>query len=295
MAPVMQTERHTTTADNCELSMEVVDLENAGPATPVVLIFPAMAAPARAYRRMAHFFAERGYRVILAEPRGIGQNRPFPSRQVDYGVDAHLDCDWPAIVDWARAQYPLAPTVLLGHSLGGQLSAIYAGRKTEDVTALVLLNVPFVDYRNWQFAYRPLLWSIFRSCSVVARCFGYFPGDRLGFGHRVSNLVIQQWARWGLSGKYTDNNGADLERHLATVTAPVLSISFSDDTFYAPKKAVDDFTRRLTHTAVTRWHLSPRDLQRKSLGHFTHLRNGERLWQRIHLWLEGCIIGVCFN
>ena len=285
MKRIVQTERQIRASDGCSLSVLVLDREDVSAGAPVILIFPAMAAPARAYRKMGRFFAERRYRVVLAEPRGIGRSGAVPSRRVDYGVEAHLDFDWPAFVEWAQAQYSPAPLVLLGHSLGGQLSAIYAGRAGPEFAALVLLNAAFVHYRNWDSRYRPLLWGIFRCCSLLARCCGYFPGKRLGLGHRVSNRVVQDWARWGLTGKYTDADGGDLERDLASVTAPILSISFSDDRFYAPERAVDEFVRRAPRTVLTRWHLSPGDLQRKRIGHFRHLWDGQSLWERIHMWL----------
>jgi predicted alpha/beta hydrolase len=287
MKRIVQTERRIRASDGCSLSALTLDTEDASEFAPVILIFPAMAAPARAYRKMGRFFTARGYRVILAQPRGIGPSGEVPSRRVDYGIEAHLDSDWPAFVEWVQAQYSRAPLVLLGHSLGGQLSAIYAGRAGGQVAGLVLLNASFVHYRNWDLPYRPLLWCIFRCCSLLARCSGYFPGNRLGLGHRVSKGVVQDWARWGLTGRYTDTDGGDLERDLASVTAPVLSISFSDDRFYAPERAVDEFVRRVVSAVVTRWHLSPGELQRKAMGHFGHLRDGQPLWERIHIWLAG--------
>lgn len=61
---------------------------------------------------------------IHVDPRGIGDSGPLPSATIDYGIIKHLECDWPAVVGWVKSQYPSAPIVLLGHSLGGQLSAI---------------------------------------------------------------------------------------------------------------------------------------------------------------------------
>jgi predicted alpha/beta hydrolase len=288
---MLEQQSRILTSDGWQLGVRVWERQNQDPASILVIVFPALAAPAHAYVRMAHFLADKGgYRVILADPRGIGNSRPLPSRQVDYGITAHLDCDWPAIVGWARRRYPFGPVVLLGHSLGGQLCALYAGKYSGQVQAVVLLNACFVHYRNWPLPYAPMLWGIFVCYWAVARLLGYLPGTRLGLKHPASKLVIQDWARWGLSGIYTSTNGENLEPYLARVAQPVLSISFSDDRFYGPKKAVDDFTRRLQRSRLTRWHLSPGELGTSRLGHFYHLKTGQRLWEQIHGWIKDQVL-----
>lgn len=272
--------------DGWRLSLYVVEAREPEYKTPVLVVFPALATAASAYVRMARSFMPKGYRVVLVNPRGSGGSGPLPSAMVDYGITEHLERDWPAVVGWVKSQYPSAPVVLLGHSLGGQLSAIYAGQHPETIDALVLLNVSFVWYRNWPFPLSGVLWAIFWSCSLIAKFFGYFPANRLGLGHPVSRMVIQDWARWGLSGKYATESRGNLETHLERVTCPVLCVSFSDDWFYGPRSAVNDFARRLTRCRLTRWHLSPAELGINELGHFRYLKHGSQLWERIHQWLD---------
>ena len=273
-------------SDGWTLCLHVLDTQEPACNAPVIMVFPALAATSRTYARMALCFAIKGYRLVLVDPRGVGESGPFPSGKVDYGIAQHLDCDWPAVIGWARTRYPSAPIVLLGHSLGGQLSAIYAGQHPGAIDAVILLNVPFVWHRNWPVPLSWVMWSIFLGCSSITRVLGYFPGNRLGLGNPVAATVIRDWARWGLKGKYTTEDGKDLETYLERVTAPVLSVSFTDDWFYGPRSAVNDFARRLTHSRLTRWHLSPAELQVEELGHFRYLKNACQLWERIHQWLD---------
>lgn len=272
--------------DGWRLCLHVVKAEEPERTAPVLVVFPALAATAGIYLRMARSLAKKGYRLVVVDARGIGDSGPFPSAMVDYGIAEQLECDWPAVVGWVKGQYPAAQIVLLGHSLGGQLSAIYAGQHAGTIDALILLNVSFVWYRNWPFPLRWVMWAIFWCCSLIAGLFGYFPGNRLGFGHRISRSVIQEWARWGLAGKYTTKSRGNLETCLEQVTCPVLSVSFSDDWFYGPSSAVNDFARRLTHSQLTRWHLAPSELDVDELGHFRYLKHSYQLWERIHKWLH---------
>jgi len=273
-------------SDGWRLCLHVIDTQAPDSSAPVLLVFPALAAATRIYTRMALSFVKKGYRLVLADPRGSGESGPLPSTKVDYGITQLLERDWPAVVGWAKRRYPSAPIVLLGHSLGGQLSAIYAGQHPGSVAAVILLNVSFVWYRNWSFPSSWALWFIFLSSSLIARVVGYFPGNRLGLGHPVAKMVIQDWARWGRRGKYTTEDGNELETYLERVTGPVLSVSFTDDWFYGPRSAVDDFARRLKHSRLTRWHLSPAELEAEELGHFRYLKHSCQLWERIHQWLN---------
>ena len=103
-----------------------------------------MAAPASAYRLMAMAFAANGFHAVTMDPRGIGRSGPTPSKNVDFGVSHYLDYDVPAVVKWIRDSLPSAPLVLVGHSLGGHLASLTAGRLNEPVSSLVLLNTPFL-------------------------------------------------------------------------------------------------------------------------------------------------------
>ena len=75
---------------------------------PVILVFAAMGAPARAYRRLCRWFASQGYPVATLDLRGTGESLPIPKRGIDFGVSQHLYEDWPAAVAWAQFSATLA-------------------------------------------------------------------------------------------------------------------------------------------------------------------------------------------
>ncbi|HJM50316.1 MAG TPA: alpha/beta fold hydrolase [Alphaproteobacteria bacterium] len=252
---------------------------------PVLLVFPAMGAPARIYGEAAAALAAEGCVAVTVDPRGVGQSGPAPSRRIDYGLDAFLERDWPAVTNWARERYPGRPLVLLGHSLGGMVSALYAGLAPEGVDGLVLLTTSHVHYRHWPRPVGWLVWGNFVAFATLARLLGYFPGQRLGWGSPIARQLVIDWARWGTTGRYRSPSGDDVDGLLARVALPVLSISFSDDRNFGPKRAVDGFCVRLRSAELTRWHLQPDEVGRQSVGHFGHLRDCPQLWWRIAEWL----------
>jgi predicted alpha/beta hydrolase len=244
-----------------------------------------MGAPARIYGEAAAALAASGCAAVTVDPRGIGQSGPAPSRRIDYGIDSFLEQDWPAVTDWTRQRYPGRPLVLLGHSLGGMVSALYAGLAPERVDGLVLLTTSHVHYRHWP---APIGWLVrcnFAAFAAVARLVGYFPGQRLGWGSPIARQVVIDWARWGTTGRYHSPSAGDTDSLLARVAMPVLSISFSDDRKFGPRRAVDGFCERLEAADLERWHLDPNDVGRQRVGHFGHLRDCPQFWQRVAEWL----------
>lgn len=274
-----------TTGDGVELAVTLFDVAGGEPSRPILLIFPAMGAPAKAYFELAAELAAKGYPTIAVDPRGSGASPPRPSRRVDYGVDAHLDHDWPAVIAWARGRHAGRPLVLIGHSFGGHLSSIYAGLNPGQAQALVLLATSDLHYRNWGFPRGLGVWLNFALFALIARALGYLPGHRLGWGGPIARQVVLDWAGWGLKGRYRGSRGQDLGAALERVAVPVLAISFSDDTILGPRRAIDGFCANLSTAPITRWHLAPGEIGREHVGHFGHLKDGGILWDRVDRWL----------
>jgi predicted alpha/beta hydrolase len=98
-----------------------------GIGAPAILIQPAMGVKAGYYAPLATALAETGHNVAVSELRGheeSGGRRP--GRNYDFGYHEMLTEDWPQAVAAVKARFSGAPFYLYGHSLGGQISAIYA-------------------------------------------------------------------------------------------------------------------------------------------------------------------------
>jgi len=278
------------TGDGWDLALRDFSAPDSDPTRPAILVFAAMGAPARAYRRLARWFAGQGYAIATVDTRGTGESPPIPRRGIDFGVSQHLYQDWPTALEWARGTWPGRPIVLLGHSIGGQISSIHAGQRPDDVAALVLLTTTSVWWKSSPSPRRRIgavvMFSLF---GLTSRLLGWFPGHRVNWGLPLARQLVLDWVRWGFSGQYSDSERRNLDGALASVRLPALSISFTDDVRLAPKSACDDFVRRLPNAQTTRWHLAPQEIGLAEADHFKHLRGAPQLWRRIDDWLQATL------
>lgn len=273
-------------ADGWPLSVSLFAARDAHGVKPVLIIFPALGAPAKAYTAMSAYLSRHGYTVMAVDPRSIGESGPPPSREIDHGVDECLYKDWPAIIQYARERYFDRPVVLIGHSIGGQISALYAGLRPDEINGLILLTAPNVHYRNWGLVGGVGTYIFFRLVRHFAQRRGYLPGHALFFKNPIARRLALDLAGWATTGRYRGSTGESLAPLFTTASCPVLAISFTDDRSLAPKRGVDNLCEQLCSAPITRWHLSPAELGLPSAGHFDHLRNGTQLWQRIMSWLD---------
>ncbi len=248
----------------------------------VLIVLPAMGAHARPYRFMAAALAKAGHLVITVDPRGHGQSLPHPRRGIDYSIDDIMAHDVAAVVAYVKSHYPDLPRILLGHSLGGHISALYAAEHPGDVSALITLTTTHVYYRKLGL---PSI-SLILSFALIARLFGYLPGQYVGWGTPMARSQVLDWVRWGLTDRYSGSDGRDIEPALAKLEKPLLSIGFSDDKRLARPAGIDHFNDLMPACRLTRWTMSPEELGVSSLGHFDHLRNGEKVWARMDQWIR---------
>lgn len=252
----------------------------------VIICMPAMGVAAKHYLPLAEALTVLGWNVIIADLRGTGESLMKASHGIDFGYHEMVTYDWPSVVNTASDLFPHSKKIFLGHSLGGQLSALYMSRWPGNVSALILVAAPSVYYRGWPFHYGLSLILLTQLARLVSGVIGYFPAQRLGFGRRVSKTVAKDWAYIVRTGLYNPN-GADVnyEELLPTITDPVLAVSFSDDTF-APQKAVDNFCLKMSKADITRWHLDPKEIGYRALGHMGFLRPRDQFLMMVSEWLS---------
>jgi predicted alpha/beta hydrolase len=231
---------------------------------------------------MSAFLARAGHVVITVDPRGHGQSLPHPKRGIDYSIDDIMAKDVAAVVAHAKAQYPELPRLFVGHSLGGHISAMYTAEHPEDVTALITLTTTHVYFRKLGL---PSI-SLFLSFTFLTRILGYLPGQYVGWGTPMAKTQVLDWVRWGLTDRYSGSDGRDIEPAMARLRKPLLSIGFTDDKRLARPAGIDHFNALLPACSLTRWTLSPEELEVSALGHFDHLRTGTKVWARMDQWIR---------
>ncbi|MDQ7782905.1 MAG: alpha/beta fold hydrolase [Desulfomonilaceae bacterium] len=258
------------------------------PDSPVILCMPAMGVPADYYEPLALVGAEKGLHMITADLRGIGLSSVRASRRTQFGYRELIRYDLPAFVSSARARFPRNPILLLGHSLGGQLGALYASANPGKIAGLILVASGSVYFRGWTFPSNVGLIISSQFIRVVAEIFGYLPGKRLGFGGTESRQLIRDWSRQALSGRYDSlGDSVDYEALLSEVRTPILAISFARD-FFAPYKAVRNLYAKMSMAPTTHHHCSAADLglRDNQLDHFQWAKNPEPIVSIISRWIS---------
>jgi predicted alpha/beta hydrolase len=252
---------------------------------PVVMIWPAMGTPARFYQRFAEALAVHGINAVTVDLRGIGSSSVRAARGVDFGYRQMLEQDWSAAVAAVRLRFPQAPLWLLGHSLGGQLSALYLAQNPAAVSGLLLVASGSVYYRGWNMPKRWGLLAFTQFAAALSSVLGYFPGKRVGFGGTEARGVMRDWARVARNGRYRpDGASLDYEAALAGLRVPVLGISFADDDF-APHPAMRNLLEKMPAAATTHLRLSAEDTGSR-FNHFSWVKQPESVVPRITGWLK---------
>lgn len=251
---------------------------------PVFLICPAMAVKASYYTPFAEALQAAGYNAVLMEMRGLGSSNKQPHKGDDFSYHHLVDIDWELAVNTIREAHPKSKIVLLGNSLGGQMSALYMAANQKKIDALILIASCSVYYKPYPNKAQILFGT--QVMAAAASLLGYAPGDKLGFAGKEAKGVIHDWAYNARTGKYRATGSPhDFEALLPKVNKPVLGISLAKDHF-APKPAVEELLGKLKGCDVTRWHLSAQDLGLEKVSHYSWAKQPEPFVPRIQAWLK---------
>jgi len=245
-------------------------------ATSVVVLFPAMGVPGGYYRRFARVLVEAGMTVAIADLRGSGESLPRPSRSSRYGYGDLAD-DVGAVLEALAPLRSGKRTLLLGHSLGGQVCAMHLASSQDGVDGLILIAV---GLPYWRVYGRQMLgvFGVTQGINAVSTVLRVWPG--WGFGGRQARGVMGDWAYTGRHGRFPARLG--VEEKLGGVTVPVLAITVDDDQ-YTPPATTDFLVSKLESAKVRREHLT-RAAAGVDIDHFKWVKAGAPLASLISDW-----------
>jgi predicted alpha/beta hydrolase len=254
-----------------------------------VLIVSAMGVEQKFYAAFAHWLAERGYFAVTFDYRGIGASRPLRFRASLRGFEADLS-DWierdvPAAVEFVAARIGARPLAWIGHSLGAQILGLVPNRTRAAAMVAIASGTGYWPRYAWRSRWHAwVLWYLLAPLAT-RRC-GYFPGRRLRTVGDLPAGVMRQWRAWCLQRDYCV--GAQrAHAQYASVTLPMLWLSFSDDEFMSDANVRDmcGFYRNAPRTVE---RIVPRALGLPRIGHFGFFRprTGAALWPRVAQWLS---------
>lgn len=246
------------------------------------LMLPALGVKARFYRHLGKALAERGITCFLFEQRGHGESPERAGRGKTFGLKAYLENDLMAAINYLKRETPNTPLYLAGHSMGGHLAAVMAGRDA-GVKGVVQLACGFPYHGFFGARQARQIKFLSRMLPLVTLLFGYYPGDRFGFGGREYRRLMLDWRDWALGGTYDCPAMPAAETEIASFKGRVLSIAFEKDHF-ASDEAIAYSHSRFKGAGVTAVMLGEAE-QGTHLGHFDWAKKPDGAVQAIVNWL----------
>ena len=251
---------------------------------------PAMGVPARHYRGLASQLAMHGVAVFLHEWRGIGSSTMRAGRRHDWNYRSLLDGDIAAGLVRATALHPALASVLGGHSLGGQLSVIYASLHPEEVDGLLLIASGAPYWRHFRRRWAVRLLYLF--AHPISRVFGHFPGRRLGFAGNEARGVIADWSRSGRDGQYLDPaSGQPLTPATARLALPLLALVLEQD-WLAPEASLAHLLAPMAQVRGRIQRLDARSLGLARADHFSWMKQSQAMVQPMLDWLSSWLSDI---
>lgn len=279
------TELPCRTADGATSTLVAHESAGLAAQAPVLLVTPAMALRGSFYQPLAPAMAAAGLRLVAMDLRGHGSSSIRPDRTTDFGYRELLELDWPAAIATVRERYPAAPLVLLGHSLGGQVSLLYAGANPGSVAAVVTVATGSIWWRAFPAPRRYVFLLATQFIAAAGKVLGSYPGHRLGFGGREARSLVADWAHQARTGRYrAKGSDTDYEATLGRMREPALLISVAGDEF-APASAADHLASKLPPGKATRLHLDDPVFRESSNAHFGWVKRPGPVVDAIADWM----------
>jgi predicted alpha/beta hydrolase len=285
-APAAAPERVTLTARDGRRHAALY-LEAPAPRGALV-VNGATGFPREFYLKFASHCAGRGYHALVYDYRGMGASATLPlgrepARMSDWGL-----LDMPAALEWLEKRCRGKPLVTIGHSVGGQLIGCMYNQAVARAHVMIATSIGYWRCQRVPFRYVALLfWKLYGPLELKSR--GYVPRGALWRGDALPRGVFLEWRKWCLRPEHfaPDLVGDAHDGPFASVRAPILSLSFSDDPIATPR-AVEALLALYPNAAVERRCATPEEAGGRRIGHhgFFADRHRETLWRATLEWID---------
>ena len=272
------------------VALSILTTNNNPAKAPVVVVLPAMGVRAKFYQPLANVFAESGINCVISDLRGLGTSSVKPSSKVDFGYKEMIS-DLEVVVARVKEKFSEQAIFLLGHSLGGQVASLYLSKHTNAVDGLLLVASCSVYYKGWSGGQKWKTLLGIRLFPLLSRLFGYFPGDKVGFGGKGAKTAILDWSYLGRTGQFKIiGDDFDYEANLKKTSIPVLATTIEKD-WMAPEAAIKNLYQKFHPDNPTTTYKLTKEIVGKPLNHFNWVKNSVSLVTRIKEWIATIPVG----
>lgn len=206
---------------------------------PLVILWPGFGVGARYYEPIAKELATRGWIVAIGELHGQGESTAAASRTQDWGYHDLASSDFPRTIRAVKRRLELGekyPTIMLTHSMGGQMAAVFLARpEAKELNVLGYMGVgtgtPYYRGFTGRTRIELKLGSLLMSAIVLAR--GYQPEgllDIANYGRQARNHILE-WTKLAQRNSFKNLHGQDMDyvAAMAETQTNVLLTRFSND------------------------------------------------------------------
>jgi predicted alpha/beta hydrolase len=273
------TQREIVTADGHTIIARLFGSPHAS--IGAALVVPAMGASQKYYADFAAWLAGRGFLVATFDYRGTGLSRRGSLSRFDADILdwARLDCA--AVLESLSQLAPNRPLYWIGHSLGGQILPFVPNLGL--VAKILTIATGNGYWRKFPLRLRASVWWLWYIIAPLSlRLFGYFPGKALRKVGDLPSGVMAQWRRWCLDPDYAAGaEGARARALYASVRAPIVSLSFTDDELMSAW-SIESIHDLFVNAPRKMKRIAPADVGAARIGHFGFFRPAFEgsLWRR---------------
>lgn len=270
--------RHSFTAhDGTKVPLTIyVHPEN----TKTAVLLPGLGAPAELYTLAARYLRDLGVNIILTELRGQGESTPSPSAASDWGIEKLVHDDVHQCVTIARKLFKEHPIYLIGHSIGGMLSLLYASQHEPEIAGVAALASGVSYYKDYGISGTKIIAAAVGVRGVIAAK-GYKPPTKWEkYGDQSAKLMLD-WTGLSMDNNWKFHDTSTYYPELLEkMNVPVLNITFEGD---------KDITNAANHRLMKLLTQSTREdltiTNEPPLGHSGWIINPQTTVQEIYRWI----------
>lgn len=247
------------------------------------IVLPAMGVRASYYSVFAEELTVLGT-VITVDWRGHGYSSEIPSWKNDFGYETLVN-DVGVVLSCSKDKFPKLEIILVGHSLGGQISSLFVSRFPNHCNKLILIASGSIYYKGWNKGDALKLKVAGITFGFISDLIGYFPGNLIGFARREAKTLIKDWSRNVMTGKYKlINSDFDYDAAMKSAKPKILALSFEAD-HLASQKSVDNLLNKFSASCEKiGYHLVGEDVGIFDLNHFNWVKSPKGIIKIIIEW-----------